>query len=104
MRRERGGRCATTARPGFPQSAFRHSLRNIQLEGDPADWPDCPWIDDDRYELGPALTPDEVIPDDLVEPDPDVFPLTDAATIAELRRVECTAWSRWLATRAEPQP
>ena len=51
------------------------------LEGDPADWPDCPWIDDDRYELGP---------------DPDQLPL--------LRQVERTAWSRWLATRAEPQP
>ena len=77
---------------------------NDPLAGPPESWPPTPEIDDDRYELGPALTPDEVIPDDLVEPDPDVFPLTDAATIAELRRVECTAWSRWLATRAEPQP
>ena len=29
------------------------------LAGPPEDWPQCPWVDDDVWELGPALTPDE---------------------------------------------
>lgn len=29
------------------------------LAGPPESWPQCPWVDDDRYELGPALTPEE---------------------------------------------
>ena len=33
------------------------------LGGDPATWPECPWIDGEVYNLGPALTPDETIPD-----------------------------------------
>ncbi len=32
---------------------------NDPLAGPPETWPDCPWVDGDRYELGPALTPDE---------------------------------------------
>lgn len=60
-------------------------------EGPPESWP--AWTDEITLEPGPALTPDEVIPDDLVEPD-----------LALLRQVERTDWERWLAGPAESQP
>jgi hypothetical protein len=40
------------------------------LEGDPADWPECPWVDDDRYAIGPPLTPEEVVPDLVSDDEP----------------------------------
>jgi len=44
-------------------------------EGDPADWPS--WTDDDHWAI------------------------TDEATLAELRQLNTTPWTRWLATPGE---
>ena len=57
-------------------------------------WPS--WCDDFVVALGRALVPDELLPDD-----PDWIPVTDAATLLELRQVERTPWQDFLAGFAE---